>query len=146
MIPPFDPASGKLPPGVYVASYAELETRFGITPHRRALLRGLREALEQFRLAGCRRVYLNGSFVTDELNPNDYDACYEASGMDPTLIDPVFLDAADLRSGRSKQKAKYGGEFFALSWPAATGYNFYQFFQVDTRSGEAKGLIAIDLQ
>jgi hypothetical protein len=31
--------------------------------------------MEHLRAAGCRTIYINGSFVTDKLNPNDFDAC-----------------------------------------------------------------------
>jgi hypothetical protein len=37
------------------------------------LLTGLRLALGNLKLAGCRQVYIGGSFVTDKERPNDYD-------------------------------------------------------------------------
>lgn len=141
MIPPFD-TDGNLPPGVHPAQWTEVQARFGSNSHRRRLLSGLAEALEQFRIAGCRRLYLDGSFVTAEPFPNDYDVCYELRGVDPMFLDPVFFD---FRPGRSGQKAKYGGEFFPSSGGAAPGSNFFQFFQVDKRTGNAKGILAIDL-
>ncbi len=61
--------------------------------------------------------------------------------MDPQFLDPVFFDQ---RSNRAAQKAKYGGEFFPSLFPAAVGYTFLQFFQVDKRTGDAKGIVAID--
>ena len=38
---------------------------------------GLRAALESLKSAGCRTVYLNGSFVTSKEAPNDFDACWD---------------------------------------------------------------------
>jgi hypothetical protein len=40
---------------------------------RRTLLAGLREALGALREAGCRTVYLDGSFVTAKEAPEDFD-------------------------------------------------------------------------
>lgn len=56
--------------------------RSGYTPYRRTLLSGLRRAIDLLRLFGCRRVYLNGSFVTNKEQPGDYDACWEADDVD----------------------------------------------------------------
>jgi hypothetical protein len=141
MIPPFA-ADGNLPPGVHIAEWSEIETRFGKNVHRRKLLAGLAEALSQFAIAGCSRVYLDGSFATAEDFPNDYDVCYELRGVDPMYLDPVFLD---IRAGRIAQKTIYGGEFFPSSGGAAPGYNFFQFFQIDKETGASKGILAIDL-
>ena len=52
---------------------------------------GLMAALENLKGAGCQTVYLNGSFVTSKGIPNDYDACWEEAGVDPTALDPVLL-------------------------------------------------------
>ena len=73
MIPEFD-SKGLLPKGVHRANWQETVNRFGSNRHRRELLRGLKEALDLPRDAGCRRVYLDGSFVTDREFPNDIDA------------------------------------------------------------------------
>jgi len=44
-----------------------------------------------FRIAGCRRVYIDGSFVSAKEVPGDFDGCWEATGMDLTSLDPVLL-------------------------------------------------------
>jgi transcriptional regulator with XRE-family HTH domain len=41
MIPPFEPSTGLLPPGIHDATWEELVARFGWTPHRLSLLAGL---------------------------------------------------------------------------------------------------------
>ena len=142
MIPPFN-LDGNLPPGVYSVEWSEVAARFGTNDHRQRLLVGLADALEQFRIAGCRRVYIDGSFVTSEPHPNDYDVCYEIRGVDPMYLDPVFFD---IRPGRAAQKAKYGGEFFPSSGGAAPGSNFFQFFQIDKQTGKSKGILAIEFR
>lgn len=41
------------------------------------MIDGLELAMTQLKAAGCRTIYINGSFVTSESEPNDFDACYE---------------------------------------------------------------------
>ena len=75
MIPNFEEETGKLPPGVHAANWGEIVERFGTTAKRSDLLEGLRAALGSLKAAGCRRVYLNGSFVTQKIQPSDFDGC-----------------------------------------------------------------------
>ena len=77
MIPPFDPVTGDLPPGVYDVTWDQVVGRYGYTPHRLVLLAGLKSALDTLRQAGCERAYIDGSFVTNKEVPNDFDACWE---------------------------------------------------------------------
>jgi hypothetical protein len=142
MIPPFE-ASGNLPPGVHTATWPELASYFGTTPHRRALLAGLRAAVEALRAAGCRRVYIDGSFVTAKRRPNDFDGCWDMEGVDPDQLDPVLLT---FDRGRAAQKAKYRGELFPAQFmEGASGTTFLDFFQLD-KEGSPKGIVALDLQ
>jgi transcriptional regulator with XRE-family HTH domain len=87
VIPEFDPA-GNLPAGIHEATWDELATRYGTTANRRRLLDELKLALESLRNAGCRRAYLNGSFVTAKDEPGDFDACWEAALVDSRLWIP----------------------------------------------------------
>ena len=104
---------------------------------------GLRAALENLKAAGCRTVYLDGSFVTSKEIPNDYDACWDEDGVDPEALDPILLT---FDPGRTTQKAKYMGELFPASIIAdPQGLSFLEFFQTDKDTGQAKGIIAIDL-
>ena len=142
MIPAFD-RRGNLPPGVHRATWRELHSRFGGNAHRQALLRGLRQALTSLRAAGCRLAYIDGSFVTNKVAPDDFDGCWEGSGVDPGKLDKVLLDFANKRAA---QKAKFGGEFFIADSEAdPAGTRFIEFFQQD-RNGNLKGIIAIDLK
>ena len=106
MIPDFN-RSGLLPVGIHWSTLDEIRERFGMTPRRQELLSGLRTALEHLKVAGCRTVYLNGSFVTGKRIPGDFDACWKEEGVDPDLLDPVLLIFDD---SRSAQKRKYAGE------------------------------------
>lgn len=143
VIPPFDAATGNLPPGIHLATWEEIVARYGYTPHRLILLAGLKRALDVLRGAGCQRVYLDGSFVGATNAPNDFDACWEPAGVDPLRLEPALLD---LRPPRSEQKAHYGGELFPSGARLdALGTRALEFFQRDRQSGDAKGIIAIDL-
>ena len=144
MIPPFETATGNLPPGIHPASWAEVMARYGATPFRLTLLAGLKAALDSLRTAGCRRAYLDGSFVSTKDTPGDFDGCWEPAGVDPALLDPVLLDLAPPRIA---QKVKYGGELFpAGAHLDMLGARALEFFQRDRQTGEPKGIVAIDLE
>jgi len=143
-IPLFEPGTGNLPPGIHEATWTEITQRFGKTDHRRLLLKGLRAALEALQRAGCKRVYVDGSFVTRKSKPADFDACWETAGVTPAQLDPVLIT---FDPGRATQKAKYRGELFPADCPAdAAGTMFLEFFQVDKSTLAPKGVVAIDLR
>lgn len=143
MIPAFEEASGNLPPGIHEATWEELVIRYGTTPHRLRLLAGLKQALDALQVAGCSRVYVDGSFVTSKEDPADFDACWEVLGVNADLLDPVLLD---FRNHRAAQKVRFGGELFLAHLPAGPmGTSFLDFFQRDRYTGEPKGIIEIDL-
>ena len=142
-IPDFDVATGNLPPGIHVATWEEVEAAFGSSAGRQRLLAGLLRAMQALRAAGCTRAYIDGSFVTAKDAPGDFDACWEAQGVDPNALDPVLLDFGNRRAA---QKAKYGGELFIANHAAVpAGTAFLDFFQRDKSTGDAKGIVAIDL-
>ena len=142
MIPQFD-ADGLLPPGIHWATWDEVTATFGNTPWRRRLLYGLDMAIDSLRRAGCRTVYIDGSFVTSKEVPNDFDACWEEAGVEPEFLDPVLLQ---FDAGRAAQKARYLGELFPASLGATVeGISFLEFFQTDRETGGGKGIVAVDL-
>ena len=141
MIPPFDTNTGRLPEGVHEASWDEIVQRFGWNQRRRRLLDGLAEAIELLAEAGCRRLWLNGSFVTAKDEPGDFDACWDTSSVDLDVIDPVLLD---LSSGRAEQKRRFGGELFPNIIESGSGLLFTEFFQNDLDAGR-KGIVVIKI-
>jgi hypothetical protein len=141
VIPPFEP-NGTLPVGIHWASWEEFVDRVGATEQRRMLLAGLAVAIEALRLAGCRVLFVNGSFVTSKAAPEDYEAVWETDEVVAAHLDPVFLDFSDERAA---QKAKYLGEFFPITGvERASGLRFVDFFQRD-RDDRPKGIIGLDL-
>lgn len=142
MLPNFT-ENGDLPPGIHSATWREVKEKFGWNKRRCYLIDGLEAALNSLMQAGCKRVYLNGSFVTAKDQPGDFDACWEPDGVDFDKLDPVLLDFSNQRSA---QKAKYGGELFPATADAiGDGTPFIEFFQ-SARGGGRKGIVAINLK
>lgn len=131
-----------LPAGIHIATMAEVEQVFAINAKRRRLFVGMQSAFIALRTAGCRTVYLDGSYVTAKPQPGDYDVCWDPAGVTHEKIDPVFLD---FREKRKNQKLKYGGEFFPFGAHAEPGKTFLEFFQNDRFTGHPKGILSIDL-
>jgi hypothetical protein len=81
MIPEFND-DGYLPPGIHPATLEEVAARFGQESEVRLnQMESLRWLVDLARRAGVLRLVVNGSFVTDKLEPNDVD-CVLLIGMD----------------------------------------------------------------
>jgi hypothetical protein len=137
-------AIGELPPGMHLATLAEVEAVFATTPRRRRLFEGLRRALQNLHAAGVRRVFIDGSFVTTKADPNDIDGCWEwTAEVHLDLLDPVLLDFAQARQA---MRDKYGVDFFLATWvEAGLGLTFLDFFQRN-REDTPKGIVQLDLE
>ena len=131
-----------LPCGIHDTTIAEVEARFATTPHRKRLFAGFVRMAQVLAAAGCRYVYLDGSFVTAKPHPGDYDGCWDHVGVDHTKLDPVLLN---FDNKRAAQKAKYLGEMFIAGMPNDLGGPFLDFFQVEKSSGQPKGILRIPL-
>lgn len=144
MIPPFA-KFGLLPPGIHWTTWEEFSEQFGFTPRRAALLSGLKAALDDLSRAGCAALYIDGSFVTRKVEPNDFDACWSGVGIDAAKLDTVLLD---FTNDRQAMKDKYGGELLVAETPAdLEGRTFLEFFQTEIRRQQRirKGIIGIKL-
>jgi hypothetical protein len=132
-----------LPQGARTATLEDVAAAFGTNAWRRELFEGLVLASGKLRSAGCRTIYLDGSYVTGKPRPGDFDACWDPTGVDPAKLDPVFLD---FQNGRAAQKAAFKGEFFPSSMMCVdVGQVFVDFFQMDRFTGKQKGIISIPL-
>jgi hypothetical protein len=142
MISEFDD-HGNLPPGIHHATWHEIMLRYSTNTHRHELLDGLLDALRSLKNAGCATAYLDGSFVTAQEHPGDFDVCWESAGVVLDRLDP---ELRDFSQERAAQKARYGGELFPADWAANPGgMPFLDFFQRDRITKQPKGIIAIDL-
>ena len=131
-----------LPPGIHEATLSEVEQRFDTNERRKALYDGFRDGVQALLHAGCKIIFLNGSFVTDKSDPGDFDSCWDPTGVDVKRLAPVFLDFSNKRR---RQKLKFGGEFFPSSATADGSRTFVSFFQTDKDTGKEKGIIRIQL-
>lgn len=146
MIPPFQ-ADGNLPPGIHRAEWVEVELRLATNAHRQRLLAGFRAVLRPLVVCGCGLAYLDGSFVSAEPAPSDFDGAWELASVDLRklqVLEPLLFDFSNRRAA---QKAKFLGEMFpAELMEGRSGRTFVDFFQQDMDTGNPKGIVAIDLR
>ncbi|TRW25957.1 hypothetical protein FMM05_06970 [Flavobacterium zepuense] len=130
-----------LPAGIWNSDIDEVYSRLANNPHRLDLFEGMKRGVEIMFRAGCPQLFLDGSYVTGKPIPNDYEICWDATFVNPDLLDPVFMV---FDKGREAQKKKYKGEYFPAFWiEQSSGKPFLDFFQQDKESGEKKGIIRI---
>lgn len=133
MLPPLN-ESGHLPPGVHPATLAEIDARFGQQSElRRVQMESIRWLVDLAVRAGVQRIVLNGSFVTDIIEPNDVDCVL--------LADLDF--PADLAAERELQK---GLPFLDISIVDEAEFDYFvnRFFAFD-RARREKGMVEIVL-
>ncbi len=133
MIPPFN-ESGWLPPGVHLASVTEIETRFGVQSElRRVQMESVRWMIDLAKHTGVQRIILNGSFVTDIIEPND--------------VDCVLLTApGPVKDSAAEEELLQGLPFLDVSLVGPKDFEYFvnRFFAFD-RAHEAKGMIEVSL-
>lgn len=91
-------------------------------------------------VAGCARVWLNGSFVTTKEEPGDFDVAWDSAGVDLGRLDPVFFEFAEHRKA---QKQRFGGELLPNVVEPVSGLVLADFFQYERDAGR-KGIVVID--
>ena len=130
-----------LPPGIHDATLEEVEQYFATNEDRIRLYLGFVAGCDALRIAGCRAVFLNGSYTSNKVIPGDFDACWDEVNVDASLLAPVLMDFS---RGRAAQKAVFGGEFFPACLSAdSSGRAFLDFFQQDKWTGKAKGIVRV---
>lgn len=142
MIPPLS-SHGLLPPGVHDGTLEDVRTAFAWNSRRKALFQGLERVVVNLRAAGCRVIWLDGSFVTDKPQPGDFDAAWDLDGVDLGLVDPVLLD---VEPPRLAQQLKYGGDLLPNVVEAGSGMPFVEFFQEDKLTGARRGIVRLVLE
>ena len=144
MIPAFN-ENGALPPGEHACEWEEFVARFegaADNGRRRRLVLGLGRMCLALRAAGCAFVWVDGSFVTRERWPRDFDLCYDAEQLNGALLSPLL---ADLGDGRWRQKRFFGGEAMPHTTPfRANGESVLEAFKRG-RDNQEKGLVRLNL-
>jgi len=143
MIPAFTD-KGYLPPGIHDATWDEFVARYAITEHRKSLIARIKILIAHLKEVRSRNLFVDGSFVTGKVKPNDYDACWDMHGVKIENVDPVLLDFSP--EGKKQMEIKYGGDIRPeLCAPVETEGTYLEFFQID-RDGDAKGIVRLALQ
>lgn len=133
---------GDLPRGIHQTTWEEFVERFGTNHYRMRMIRGLKSAIDNLKSAGCKKIYVDGSFVTSKRRPHDFDACWDPTDVEYARLDPVLTD---LTNGRKSQKTKYYGELFPTTNNSGRGDTILEFFQQNRESGSPKGIVCIEL-
>lgn len=129
-----------LPPGIHSAPLEEVRIRYATNEHRKNLFEGFKRGFLVLTSAGCKGIFLDGSFVGEKEMPGDFDVCWLPAGVNSAKLDQVLLDFSNRREA---QKRKYGGEFFPLNAQAAPGAFFLDYFQIDKHTGKPKGILRV---
>ena len=131
MIPPFD-KSGCLPPGIHPATMAEIEARFGRESElRRVQMESVRWMVDLAVRAGVQRIVLNGSFVTDIMEPNDVDCV-------------LLIAPGERRNRQALKELRKGLPFLSIALVDQNDFDqlVNDFFASD-RLGLPKGMIEV---
>jgi hypothetical protein len=96
----------------------------------------------------CRRVWLDGSFVTHTeqtlgRDPADFDLCWDIAGVDLAALGRREPALDPLRPDRQAVRQRYGGDLFVALEPLSVG--LVEVFQYD-REGRRKGIVLLDLR
>ena len=131
MIPPSN-EHGFLPAGIHYATLVEIEARFGrLSEIRRVQMESVQWMVEFAVRAGVMRIVLNGSFVTDIMEPND--------------VDCVLLLAADYpRDVEASRELAKGLPFLDIALVDDQGFaHLVEQFYVTDRQGKVKGVVEV---
>jgi hypothetical protein len=133
MIPPFN-EHGYLPPGIHKASLDQIAERFGRQSEiRRDQMESLQWLTALLKRLDVKRLILNGSFVTDEVEPNDVDCL-------------ILVDLDSPRGAETAAELRSGLPFLAIDVGDQANFDFFveEFFATD-RNHVPKGMIEVIL-
>jgi hypothetical protein len=134
---------GYLPPGLYVATPAEVTFRFGsANRQRRRLAIRVRRWIDLALAVGAPRMFVDGSFVTAKAEPNDVDGVILLPPDFVTQIERELTPAIELHEMILTRRPE---ELFAAEddhdWDAWVEF----FSRTREADGRRKGLVEIEL-
>jgi len=137
---------GYLKPQIHPIDWGEFKELFGYNDHRRWLLEGMEIAICDLKTIGCQVFYADGSFITPEELPGDFDICWEDDGIDIRKAHAKCPALFDVGRKFERMKARYRGDVVPANHIADwdRGINYLGFFMED-RQGREKGIIRIDI-
>lgn len=134
-----------LPEGIWETELEEIEQRLLFSGKRIELFDGLKQCLIDLKEVGCKVVFIDGSFVTSKLDPEDVDVAYSPydgfSWDKLNELHPVFL------KNREERKRKYNCDIFdAYSEADNKQTIFRDFYQkIEGIKNIKKGILKINL-
>ncbi|MEP2988035.1 MAG: hypothetical protein ABJN65_10955 [Parasphingorhabdus sp.] len=129
-----------LPSGIHDATFSEFVTLYVFNEHRSWLLAGLKEACIELRKAGCRQIYVGGSFVTTKSMPGDWDAIWDPANVDPEKLDKILYD----EKLEAERALRFRGDLLLGKARDVATCPHVELFST-TRSGFPTGLIRLKL-
>ena len=130
--------NGNLPPGIYIANLPEIEARFAYNPRRIKLFRALKKVVKILAECNCLELFLDGSFITNTAEPNDYDICWEPVGVRPTV------KLKEILKNLEHSKKEYLGDIF-VRLPQPPFYFDHVIEWQKDRDGNTKGIIKLPI-
>jgi len=135
--------SGVLDQGIHKMTWREFYDSFSFSKRRKELLEGLEKVVAVLQKTEATHIYIDGSFVTNKLEPGDWDACFDYS--EERIFELETKYGYPLLN-RRLQKSLYKGELFYAYWEAdGYGNKYLEFFQQLKHSTDKKGIIEIIL-
>jgi hypothetical protein len=130
-----------MPPGIHTVTLAEVEDKFAYNAKRKALFAGLNRVVSILSEANCPEVFLDGSYITTKEKPDDYDLCFEPTGLQRTEGLRALLAAKENR------KIEYLGDIFARLPEPPFYLDYVTNWQKDGRNDDViKGILRIKLR
>ena len=133
-----------LKPGIHELTWDEFEQMYSIDEVRIEFIARMKELIKMLKEAGCKKIYINGSFITKKKRPGDYDLLWEdGDHIDYDKLDPIIRYPWNHEEGRKK---KFKGDIYPAGIIASQvpSQTFLEFFQ-KTRDGREKGIIMIKI-
>jgi hypothetical protein len=145
MIPALD-ARGLLPPGIFTATFADVEVTFAHNVHREKIWAGLMFVAPVLRSiftgnnCALRPLILGGSYFSDKVAPEDIECTVRLDAATPAIVLGLFQLA------HYHTHAAWKKDRLVDYWPSMPGQNdFGEFFQyVGAKTAAAKGLQTMD--
>jgi hypothetical protein len=144
LIPNFQ-SNGVLPSGIHWSTIEEIKDKLCFSEKRTRLVVGLELAIVSLKRAGCKTIYLDGSFSTSKELPGDIDVCWETDEVDLELLITIEPVLWDFSPGRKPQKEKFGCEFFPAEAVAEPPEKTFMIFFQQDRDGNPKGIIGLKI-
>ncbi|WP_425505407.1 DUF6932 family protein [Sphingomonas lacunae] len=126
-----------LPPGLHRMALREFRAQFVTNACRSWIYDGFINACRSLHQAGCKRIFVGGSFVTSKEEPGDFDACWDPVGVLPSL-DRIIYD----ESCRVERRQIYRGDLLIGGVDSV----HYKFLARDKITGEERGMVGIQLR